>query len=167
MSIDRARRTTLLAALAAPFAASLATLLPAALLPRAARAANATVQAVGVKFEPMTVYVEPGEQVSWEGMVGHNVETLGAMMPEGGTAVKSELGEDVTATFEVPGIYVYKCTPHWGTRMGGVIVVGKPEDPATTFDAYMAAIEENRGELLPAKGLLKKAQKDMADKGMV
>ena len=162
MTIDRTRRTTLFAPLLA--------LLPAGLVARVARAQSpdaATVQAVGVKFEPLTVYVAEGGEVSWEGMAGHNVETLGAMIPEGGLELNTELGEDVTATFDVPGIYVYKCTPHWGTRMGGVIVVGEPEDPAGTIDAYLAAIEENRGELLPAKGLLKKAMKDMEDKGMV
>ena len=128
-------------------------------------AADATVQAVGVKFEPLTVYIEPGETVSWEGMTGHNVETLGAMIPEGGVEMNTELGVDVTQQFDVPGIYVYKCTPHWGARMGGVIVVGTPEDPQATLDEYLAAIETDRGGLLPAKGLLKKAALDMHELG--
>ena len=130
-------------------------------------AADATVQAVGVKFEPLTVYIEPGEKVSWEGMTGHNVETLGAMIPEGGVEMNTELGVDVTQQFDVPGIYVYKCTPHWGARMGGVIVVGTPENPQATLDAYLAAIETDRGGLLPAKGLLKKAAKDMEERGLI
>ena len=164
MTIDRTRRTTLFAPLLA--------LLPAGLVARAARAAgaspaSATVQAVGVKFEPLTVYVAEGGEVSWEGMTGHNVETLGAMIPDGGLELNTELGEDVNATFDAPGIYVYKCTPHWGTRMGGVVVVGTPEDPAGTIERYMAAIEQDRAGLLPAKGLLKKALKDMESKGMV
>ena len=163
MTVDRTRRTTLFAPLLA--------LLPASLVGRAARAAaspdSATVQAVGVKFEPLTVYVAEGGEVSWTAMAAHNVETLGAMMPEGGTELNTELGEDVTATFDVPGIYVYKCTPHWGSRMGGVVVVGQPEDPAGTIEKYMAAIEEDRAGLLPAKGLLKKALADMEEKGLV
>ena len=130
-------------------------------------AENAVVQAVGVKFDALTVYIEPGETVSWEGMAGHNVETLGAMIPEGGVEMNTELGVDVTQQFDVPGIYVYKCTPHWGTRMGGVIVVGTPEDPQAILDGYLAAIEEDRGGLLPAKGLLKKAGKDMEAKGLI
>ena len=163
MTIDRTRRTTLLAPLLG--------LLPAGLVSGLARAAaspeSATVQALGVKFDPLTVYVAEGGSVSWEGMAGHNVETLGAMIPEGGAELNTELGVDVTQQFDVPGVYVYKCTPHWGSRMGGVIVVGEPEDPGATLDAYLAAIEENRGELLPAKGLLKKARMDMEEKGMV
>ena len=130
-------------------------------------AADATVQAIVVKFEPLTVYIEPGETVSWVGMAGHNVETLGAMIPEGGVEMNTELGVNVTQQFDVPGIYVYKCTPHWGVRMGGVIVVGTPKDPQATMDEYLAAIETDRAGLLPAKGLLKKATKDMEGWGLI
>ena len=130
-------------------------------------AADATVNAVGVKFEPLTAYIEPGESVSWTNMAGHNVETLGAMIPEAGTELNSELGVDISATFDTPGIYVYKCTPHWGTRMGGVIVVGQPENAQEILDGYTAAIEEDRAGLLPAKGLLKKAAKDMEANGLL
>lgn len=129
-----------------------------------AAAEDTTVQAVGVKFEPAFVYIEPGDTISWEGMAGHNVETIGAMIPMGGTELLTELGENVSASFDEPGIYVYKCTPHWGARMGGVIVVGEPEDAEATIEAYLEAIETDRAGLLPAKGLLKKLRKDMEAK---
>ena len=93
-------------------------------------------------------------------MIGHNVETIDAMTPEGFAKVNTELGDDVTITFDAPGIYVYKCTPHWGARMGGIIMVGQPEDPAAIIEQYRAAIEEDKS-LLPAKGLLKKFEKDL------
>jgi len=130
-------------------------------------AADATVNAVGVQFEPLTVYIEPGDSVSWTSMAGHNVETIGAMIPDGGTELNTELGVEVSATFDTPGLYVYKCTPHWGSRMGGVIVVGEPEDPQAILDAYTAAIEEDRAGLLPAKGLLVKSGRDMEEKGLL
>jgi len=135
--------------------------------PRPGRAASTTVQAIGVKFDPMFVYIEPGDSVSWEGMAGHNVETIGAMSPEGATTMNTELGAAVNATYDTPGIHVYKCTPHWGARMGGVIVVGQPDDAAATIDAYTAAIETDRAGLLPAKGLLKKLRKDMEANGLL
>jgi len=130
-------------------------------------AEDATVQAVGVKFEPLVAYIEPGENVTWTGMAAHNVETIGAMIPEGGVEMNTPIGDEVNQTFDVPGIYVYKCTPHWGTRMGGVIVVGTPEMPQATLDAYLEAIESDRAGLLPAKGLIKKAAKDMEAKGLM
>ena len=88
--------------------------------------ADHTVTAVGVKFSPIFLYIEPGDTVNWEGMAGHNIETIDDMSPEGQEKVLSELGANVSVTFESEGIIVYKCTPHWGARMGGVIIVGKP-----------------------------------------
>lgn len=130
-----------------------------------AYAEDVTVTAQGVKFDAEIVYIDVGDSVSWTGMTGHNVETIPAMSPEGYEQQITELGEDVTLTFDTPGIIVYKCTPHWGARMGGTIVVGEPEDARGTIDAYMAAIEEDRAGLLPAKGLLKHAMADLESKG--
>jgi len=131
-----------------------------------ASAGEHTIGAVGVKFDPMFLYIEPGDTVHWEGMAGHNIETLDPMVPEGQEKILTELGDNVTATFTVPGLVVYKCTPHWGARMGGIIVVGTPEDPAAIIEAYLASIDSDKSNL-PAKGLLKKLRKDMEAKGLM
>ena len=120
----------------------------------------------GVQFDPMFVYVQPGDTVNWTGMASHNVETIDGMVPEGQEKVNSELGENISVTFDTVGIVAYKCTPHWGNRMGGMIVVGDPEDPGAIIDAYMQSAEENP-ENLPALGLLKKLRADMEEKGMI
>ncbi len=151
------RRAILRAALALPALAAAPRLF----------AAGATVRTSVFEFDPLTVYIELGETVSWVGMAGHNVETLGAMIPEGGVEMNTELGVDVTRQFDVAGIYVYKCTPHWGARMGGIIVVGTPEDPQATVDAYLAAIETDPAALLPAKELLEQAAQDMQERGFI
>lgn len=122
---------------------------------------SVSILAVGVKFDPLFVFIEPGDTVNWEGMTGHNVESIDAMVPEGQEKFNTTLGEDVSITFNTPGIVMYKCTPHWGTRMGGGIVVGQPENPMAIIDAYTAAIESDRAMLLPAKGLLKKLGKEI------
>ena len=124
------------------------------------------VEAAGVRFKPMFIYVEPGDQVSFERMPTHNVETLDGMHPQEQEKLKTELGENFVTTFEHEGIVVYKCTPHWGNRMGGIIVVGQPENPGAILDAYMALTEEKK-EHLPARGLIKKLRKDMEQKGMM
>lgn len=129
-------------------------------------AADHTVNAVAVKFSPMFSYIEPGDTITWESMAGHNIETIEAMSPEGLEKINSELGETVSATFTEPGIIVYKCTPHWGARMGGIIVVGNPENPSAILDAYLATLETDKSNL-PAKGLLKKLRKDMEKKGLL
>lgn len=136
-----------------------------------APAANAeptthVVEAKGVKFDPLFIYIEPGDSVSFERMPSHNVETLTDMVPEGQEQIETELGENFVQTFEVEGIIAYKCTPHWGNRMGGFIIVGQPEDPGAIIDRYMALTEEVK-EYLPARGLLKKLRADMEERGMI
>ncbi len=127
---------------------------------------SATVQAQGVKFREMIVYVEPGGTVNWTNMASHNVELIEGMVPEGQEMFQSEIGANISKTFESEGIIVYKCTPHWGNRMGGIIVVGQPENPGETIDAYLQSANENT-ENLPAIGLLKDLRADMEEKGML
>lgn len=138
----------------------------ASMLPALGHAAEHTVSAFQVKFDPVFLYIEPGDRVDWINMVGHLIETIDAMVPEGTEKVLTEMGKDVSHTFDNEGIYVYKCTPHWGARMGGIIVVGKPEDPVAILDGYLATLETDK-ENLPAKGLIKKIKKDMEEKGFI
>lgn len=138
----------------------------ASLFPVLSHAAEHTVSAMAVKFEPVFVYIEPGDRVDWVNMIGHLIETIDSMVPEGTEKVITEMGKDVSHTFDKEGIYVYKCTPHWGARMGGIIVVGKPEDPVAILDGYLATLETEK-ENLPAKGLIKKIKKDMEAKGLI
>lgn len=138
----------------------------AALWGNTAWSASHTIKAVGVKFSPMFLYIEPGDTVNWENMTGHNVESIDSMVPDGQAKVYSELGANVTAVFDTEGTVVYKCTPHWGARMGGVIIVGKPDNINKTIDAYLDTLKVHR-ENLPAKGLLKKLRKDMKKKGFL
>ena len=44
--------------------------------------------------------------------------------------------------------------------MGGIIVVGLP-DSMDIANAYLAKVDELKGKLLPAKGLLKKIMKEL------
>ncbi|MGF1706573.1 plastocyanin/azurin family copper-binding protein [Enterovibrio baiacu] len=124
------------------------------------------VRAVGVKFDPMFIVVEPGDRVSWVNMPAHMIETIDAMVPEGTEKIRTELGVDVSFVFNDDGIYVYKCTPHWGARMGGVLLVGNPSDIEGTIDAYLAEIQKDKS-LLPAKGLLKKFKKHLQKQGII
>ncbi|MEM7057609.1 MAG: plastocyanin/azurin family copper-binding protein [Pseudomonadota bacterium] len=134
--------------------------------PALAGATQHVVEAKGVKFAPIFLYIEPGDEVSFERMPTHNVETMDGICPEGQPKIKTELGVNFVETFDVVGIVSYKCTPHWGLRMGGFIVVGKPEDPVGIIDKYIAITEEQK-EYLPARGLLKKLKKDMEKRGLV
>ena len=54
---------------------------------------------------------------------GHNVEFLGGpninTLPE-----KSKLNAFYAVTFDLPGLYLYQCTPHGHMGMLGLVVVG-------------------------------------------
>jgi pseudoazurin len=71
------------------------------------------------------VDVEVGDTVTWLPTAkGHNVQFIAgpdsAILPK-----KSKLNKEVTQQFDVPGIYLYQCTPHKSMGMIGIIVVGK------------------------------------------
>ena len=70
------------------------------------------------------VKIEKGQTIEWLPTAkAHNVEILVA--PEGYTIPKkTKLSEKVTMTFDVPGIYLYQCSPHAALGMIGIIVVG-------------------------------------------
>ena len=56
---------------------------------------------------------------------GHNSESVKGMLPEGAEPWKGKINEELTVTFDVEGIYGYKCTPHFAMGMVGLIQVGE------------------------------------------
>lgn len=85
-----------------------------------------TVTAQGLKFAPLVVTINPGDTVAWRNMSTHNSESIDGLIPEGAEKWNSPISQSYERTFTVEGIYVYKCTPHFGTGMGGAIIVGDP-----------------------------------------
>lgn len=76
-------------------------------------------------YAPDLVRVDVGDTVTWISVTkGHNVEFIKGGVPEGVGKFRSKLSKDVAYTFTVPGVYAYKCTPHYGLGMVGVVVVG-------------------------------------------
>ena len=70
------------------------------------------------------VHVDVGDTVTWlPATKGHNVEFIS--VPEGfGIPKKSKQGKEHSTTFDIPGIYLYQCTPHKSMGMIGLVVVG-------------------------------------------
>lgn len=76
-------------------------------------------------FNPGVLSVSPGDTVVWVAKeAGHNVEFMPGAVPAGVEAFKSGFEKEVRYTFEKPGVYAYKCLPHYGLGMIGFIVVG-------------------------------------------
>jgi pseudoazurin len=84
------------------------------------------VTAQGLKYAPLVIVIALGDTVAWENMSSHDTQAMEGLVPEGSEMWHSAMGENFQRTFMQEGIYIYKCTPHWGAAMGGVIIVGKP-----------------------------------------
>ncbi|MCL5975669.1 MAG: plastocyanin/azurin family copper-binding protein [Gammaproteobacteria bacterium] len=105
--------------------------------PATVESKNHTVTAQGLIYEPLVVTIAPGDSVSWTNMSTHNTESLEGLIPEGAEMWISAMSENYSRTFTEEGIYIYKCTPHFGAGMGGAIIVGNPVnlDQIKSFDA--------------------------------
>jgi len=88
-------------------------------------------------FLPAFLQVEPGDTVIFKSVdKGHNSVSMKGMIPEGATEWKSKMSKDFEITLDVQGIYAYKCLPHYGMGMVGVIQVG---DDTSNLDAVKTA----------------------------
>ena len=70
-------------------------------------------------------YVEVGDTITWlPASKGHNVEFIAG--PDGWEAPKkSKLSKEYSYTFDVPGVYLYQCTPHKSMGMIALVVVSE------------------------------------------
>lgn len=76
-------------------------------------------------FSPSFLQVEPGDTVTFIPIdKGHNAETILGMIPEAATHWKGKVNEEFTVTLEEKGLYGFKCFPHFGMGMVGLIQVG-------------------------------------------
>jgi pseudoazurin len=102
------------------------------------RAEEYIVNAQTRAFAPDILYVQPGDSVQWVNMTSHNTVSQDVLLPEGAQGWRGALGENLSITPTVEGVYPYVCEPHIGFGMVGVIVVGKP----VNIDVVMVAAEE-------------------------
>jgi len=76
-------------------------------------------------FEPAFISVMPGDTVTFVPIdKGHNSESIGDMIPSGAQTWKGKTNEKITVTFTVPGLYGFKCQPHFAMGMVGLVEVG-------------------------------------------
>ena len=101
-------------------------------------------------FEPSVVKVAPGDSVHFIATdKSHNVESIEGMIPAGATPFKGEMNQDLTVTFDQPGVYGVKCKPHYAMGMVALVVVG---DPKVNLEAAKA---------VPQKGKAKKVFEEL------
>ena len=90
-------------------------------------------------FEPAFLKVAPGDTVKFIAKdKGHNAETISGMTPAGGPTFKGKFNEEITVKFTKEGLYGYKCLPHAGMGMVGLVQVGKAANKAQATAAANA-----------------------------
>lgn len=83
-------------------------------------------------FSPSYLHIEPGDTVTFIPVdKGHNAESILDMIPDEASTWKGKMDEELVVTFDVPGLYGYKCMPHFGMGMVGLIQVGNDKSNLT------------------------------------
>lgn len=104
----------------------------AASAPFAVQAANYDVKMVNkgadghiMEFDPPFLQIQPGDTVTFVPTdKGHSSISLPGMIPDGATPWQGQISQKITVTLTKPGVYGYKCLPHFGLGMVGLIEVG-------------------------------------------
>jgi pseudoazurin len=77
-------------------------------------------------FAPGYLRIKPGDTVRFVAKdKGHNAESMAHMIPAGAPPFKGRINEELVVRFTRPGVFGYKCLPHLGMGMVGVIQVGE------------------------------------------
>ena len=99
-------------------------------------------------FAPAFIKIAPGDTIKFLPTdKGHNAETIKGMLPEGAEPFAGKMNEELKVTFDKPGIYGFKCKPHYGMGMVGLIVVGNP----INADSAKAVTHPGRAKQIFAK----------------
>ncbi|HEX3430746.1 MAG TPA: pseudoazurin [Rhizomicrobium sp.] len=94
-----------------------------------------------MQYDPQLLKIAPGDTVRFIATdQGHNVQSVDGMIPAGAKAFSGTIGQNLTVTFTVPGVYGYRCTPHGTLGMVGLVVVGTPLNEGAARAAAMPGI---------------------------
>lgn len=86
---------------------------------------NKSSDGQSMAFEPAFLKIQPGDTVRFiPADKGHDVETIPGMLPEGAQPFKGKISQEISVTFDKAGVYGYRCLPHVGMGMVGLIAVG-------------------------------------------
>lgn len=91
------------------------------------RMLNKGADGTAMVFEPAYVAVQPGDTVTFIAAdKGHSAESIKGMLPADAAPFAGRMSQDLAVTFDKPGVYGVKCTPHYGMGMVALVVVGTP-----------------------------------------
>ncbi len=75
-------------------------------------------------FSPNILKIQPGDTVTFKPTdKGHNSVSIDGMLPGGAQPWNGKTSKEISVILDVPGVYGYKCVPHYGVGMVGLIIV--------------------------------------------
>lgn len=97
-------------------------------------------------FEPEVVRIKPGDTIKFVAAdKGHNAVTIKELLPTGAEPFRGKINEELAITLSTPGVYGFRCDPHYTLGMVGVVVVG---EPANLDAAKQAKLPGKAGEVM-------------------
>ncbi len=85
----------------------------------------------GPGFAPDLIRIAPGDSIHFVAVdKGHSVDAIPTMIPAGAKPFASDMSQDLTVTFDRPGLYGFKCAPHYAIGMVGLVMVGDRHNEA-------------------------------------
>jgi len=91
-------------------------------------------------FAPAYLRIAAGDTVRFAVQdKSHNAESIRELTPAGGTLFKGAMNKEVVVKFTRPGLYGYKCLPHFAMGMVGLVQVGAAVNK-TAFSAALAKL---------------------------
>jgi len=76
-------------------------------------------------YEPDFLALQPGDIVRFIAThPSHNASSIPEIWPEDAPQVKGQINEEIEVTFETPGFYGIKCSPHYTMGMVMLVQVG-------------------------------------------
>lgn len=99
-------------------------------------------------FKPLLVKIAKGDTVKWVATnPGHNVAFVSGAIPAGVAIFTSGYTKEIKYKFDKPGLYLYKCSPHLGMGMVGLVLVGNDKSNlAAVKAAYVPPLGKKRLE---------------------
>jgi pseudoazurin len=90
-------------------------------------------------FDPGFIKMNPGDTLRVvAGDAGHNMESMDNMVPAGVAPIRVAMGKGADVKLTTPGIYVFRCVPHYGMGMVLMVQVGA----ATNLAEVQAAAQK-------------------------
>ncbi len=90
---------------------------------------NVTSDGIKMGFEPDFLKINKGDTVKFIPVdKGHSVESYKGGVPKGVKDWKAGVNKEIIVKFDIEGVHMVKCVPHFGMGMIGAIQVGTPSN---------------------------------------